>query len=81
MKFDQRALDQSIRSLYGTGLYEFIDAKRSVNAAGKMDIDFTIIPKYRISQIVFNGNKEYSGRRLQEEITSYAGGTLSQRWT
>lgn len=78
MKFDQRALDQSIRSLYGTGIYEFIDAKRSVNAAGKMDIDFTIIPKYRISQIVFNGNKEYSGRRLQEEITSYAGGTLSE---
>lgn len=78
MKFDQKSLDQSIRSLYETGLYDIIDATRTASSNGGMDIEFLIVPKYRISQIVFKGNKEYSARRLQEEITSYAGSTLSE---
>ena len=78
MKFDQKSLDQSIRSLYQTGLYDVIDATRSMASNGQMDIDFLIVPKYRISQIVFKGNKEFSARRIQEEITSYAGSTLSE---
>ena len=78
MKFDQKSLDQSIRSLYQTGLYDVIDATRSMASNGQMDIDFLIVPKYRISQVVFKGNKEFSARRIQEEITSYAGSTLSE---
>ena len=78
MKFDQKSLDQSIRSLYETGLYDIIDATRTASSNGGMDIEFLIVPKYRISQIVFKGNKEYSARRLQEEISSYAGSTLSE---
>jgi len=78
MKFDQRALDQSIRSLYETGLYESVDARRSVGTDGKMDVDFNIVPRYRISQIVFSGNKEYSGSRLQDQIVSYAGSPLNE---
>ena len=70
MKFDQKSLDQSIRSLYQTGLYDVIDATRSVAPNGQMDIDFLIVPKYRISQVVFKGNKTYSARRIQEE-TAY----------
>ncbi len=78
MKFDQKSLDQSIRSLYQTGLYDAIDATRTASANGGMDIEFVIVPKYRVSQVVFKGNKEYSARRLQEEISSYAGSTLSE---
>lgn len=78
MKFDQRALDQSIRSIYSTGFYDFVDAKRSVDPNGNLDIDFTIIPKYRVSQIAFSGNKTFSGARLQKEIDTYAGAPLSE---
>ena len=78
MKFDQRALDQSIRSIYSTGFYDFVDAKRSVDSNGNLDIDFTIIPKYRVSQIAFSGNKTFSGARLQKEIDTYAGAPLSE---
>ncbi len=78
MKFDQKSLDQSIRSLYQTGLYDVIDATRSVAPNGQLNIDFLIVPKYRVSQVVFKGNKKYSTRRIQEEITSYAGSTLSE---
>ena len=78
MKFDQRALDQSIRSIYSTGLYDFVDAKRSVDSAGNLDIDFTVIPKYRVSQVAFSGNGTFSGARLQKEIDTYAGSPLSE---
>lgn len=78
MKFDQSALDQSIRSIYSTGLYDFVNAKRSVDASGNLDLDFTIIPKYKVSQIAFNGNENYSGARLQKEIETYAGSPLSE---
>ena len=78
MKFDQRALDQSIRSIYSTGLYDFVDAKRSVDSAGNLDIDFTVIPKYRVSQVAFSGNNNFSGARLQKEIDTYAGSPLSE---
>lgn len=78
MKFDQKALDQSIRSLYNSGLYDLIEAHRSVGADGKMDIEFHIVPKYKISQIAFNGNKDISATRLREQIDSYAGAPLSE---
>ena len=78
MKFDQRALDQSIRSIYSTGFYDFVDAKRKIDAKGNLELDFTIIPKFKVSQIAFNGNKVYSGARLQKEIETYAGAPLSE---
>ena len=78
MKFDQRALDQSIRSIYSTGFYDFVDAKRKIDANGNLELDFTIIPKFKVSQIAFNGNKVYSGARLQKEIETYAGAPLSE---
>ena len=66
MKFDQRALDQSIRSIYSTGFYDFVDAKRKIDAKGNLELDFTIIPKFKVSQIAFNGNKVYSGARKRK---------------
>ncbi len=77
--FDQRALDQSIRSLYNTGLYEFVEAQRSLSADGKkMDILFTIVPKYKVGSVAFRGNKEFSANRLKGQIGTYAGSMLSE---
>ncbi len=79
MKFDQRALDQSIRSLYNTGLYEFVEAQRALSNDGKkIDISFTIVPKYRVASVVFKGNKEFSANRLKGQVSTYAGSTLSE---
>ncbi len=77
-KFNQTALDGSIKSLYETGQYDLIVAKKSVNASDKLVLDFNVTPKYRIAQIAFNGNKEYSARKLQSEIDSYAGAILDE---
>ena len=79
MPFDQHALDVSIKSLYETGLYETIEAKRTLTPAGKMNIEILIRPKYRISQIVFRGNSEYRTSRIQDQVASRAGGVLDER--
>jgi len=76
--FDQKSLDASIRSLYETGLYEYIEAQRSINTNGQLDISFLIVPKYRIAQLIFRGNHEFTASRLQEEIESYASSTLDE---
>lgn len=76
--FRQLALDQSIRSLHDTGQYDAISAKKTVNSEGKMVIELDVRPKYRISQIAFNGNKEYSSSKLQQEIVCYAGSPLNE---
>ena len=78
MKFDAKSLDQSIRSLYGTGLYDFIDVQRSRGSDGKMDLTVVVVAKYKIAQVAFKGNNEFSSSRLQREIESYAGSTLSE---
>lgn len=77
-KFSQTALDQSIRSLYSTGQYDLITAKKSININNKMIVDFHVTPKFRISQIAFNGNKTYKASKLQGEIDSYAGSVLDE---
>ena len=76
--FNQNALDRSIKSLYETGQYDLITAKKSVNVNSNLVLDFHVTPKYRISQIAFNGNKEYSSHKLQAEINSYAGAVLDE---
>lgn len=76
--FNQATLDQSIRSLYATGQYDLISAKRSITPSGKIVIDFTVTPKYRIAQLAFSGNKEYNSSKLLAEIDSYAGSVLDE---
>ena len=77
-KFSQLALDQSIRSLYSTGQYDLITAKKSLNAANKMVVELRVMPKFRIAEIAFNGNKTYRASKLQGEIVSYAGSVLDE---
>ncbi len=77
--FDQRSLDLSIKSLYDTGLYETVEAKRSLTPAGRLDISLVVRPKYRIAQIAFRGNTTYSTARLRDQISSSAGGVLDER--
>ncbi len=76
--FSQTALDQSIRSLYATGQYDKIVAQKSVNPKNEMDVVLRVTPKFRIAQIAFNGNKEYSAAKLKGEINSYAGAVLDE---
>jgi outer membrane protein insertion porin family len=76
--YSQAQVDQSIRSLYETGLYEYIEGNREKLPDGGVRFILTILPKYRVSAVIFQGNKEYSKSRLSEEIKTEAGGVLDE---
>jgi len=63
-------VDQSIRSLYQTNLYEFIEVQREPAPGDKINLRFVIIPKFKIQSILFSGNEEYSDARLRDKIES-----------
>ncbi len=79
MNFDQRSLDASVRALYESGFYDFVEANKSVASPGKMDIEFFIVAKYKVAQVIFSGNEEFKSDRLRREIETYAGGVLDDR--
>ncbi len=64
MNYNPALIDQSIRSLYGTGFFEFVDVKVVSAADGKVDVVFELVAKYRIEAIRYNGNNKYSDSRL-----------------
>ncbi len=75
MVYDQQLVDQSIRSLYETGLYDFVESQRETGAHGVV-LTFSLVPKFRVSAVIFKGNKAYASERLQKQIETKAGGVL-----
>lgn len=78
MAYSQTLVDQSIRSLYQTGNFEFIEVRRKTLDDGSLSINFVVVSKYRIAQIIFNGNDSVSDRRLKKEIESEQGLPLDE---
>lgn len=78
MTYSQSLVDQSIRSLYQTGNFEFIRVDRSASPDGNTGITFVVVSKYRISEIAFEGNSAFSDRRLKKEIESEEGLSLDE---
>jgi len=79
MPFSQTLLDRSIRSLYATRLFDFIEAKTEPMPGNEVRIVFTVQAKYRIEEIRLTGNRNVKSRRLEREIESRAGGVLDER--
>ena len=79
MPFSQALLDQSIRSLYETGLYDYIEGSRqSLGPGHGVRLVLSIVPKYRVSAVIYQGNSEYSKNRLSQEVKTQAGGVLDK---
>jgi len=76
--YDQNAIDQSIRTLYETGLFDFIEARREPMEGEQVRVTFVIVPKYKVGNIAFEGNEEISDRRLEEEVESEEGLPLNE---
>ncbi len=76
---DEVAIDRDIRTLYKTGLFEFIEVKRQTLADSSVSLVFEVTPKYRILQIKFEGNKKIRSTRLEKEIKSKLNYALDER--
>jgi len=77
--FDDSIIDRDIRTLYKTGLFEFIEVKRENVSGNIVNLLVEATPKYRVLAIRFEGNKAYTGKKLTGEIKSALNGSLDER--
>jgi outer membrane protein insertion porin family len=78
-ELDEAFIDRDIRSLYKTGLFEFIEVKRETLPGNVVNLVIEITPKFRVLGIKFTGNKAYKDRRLSKEIKTVPNGALDER--
>jgi outer membrane protein insertion porin family len=76
---DDAMLDRDIRSLYRTGLFEFIEIKREAVNATVFNLVVEVTPKFRVLAIRFEGNKKVKSRRLEKEIKTKPNTALDER--
>lgn len=76
---DETLIDRDIRSLYRTGLFEFIEVKREALSGNSVNLLFEVTPKYRVLTVRFEGNQAYKDRRLIREVKTVANSSLDER--
>ncbi len=76
---DEALIDRDIRSLYRTGLFEFIEFKRDAQAGRTVNLVVELTPKYRVQRVVYEGNKHYRDRRLAKETKTRENLALDER--
>ncbi len=76
---DEVLIDRDIRSLYRTGLFEFIEVRRESLPNGNVNLQFELTPRYRVLAVLFEGNEEMRSRRLQKQISTQENLVLDER--
>jgi outer membrane protein insertion porin family len=76
---DDSMLDRDIRSLYRTGLFEFIEIKREAVNERVFNLVVEVTPKFRVLDIRYEGNKRVKARRLEKEIKTRPNIALDER--
>ena len=72
-------IDRDIRSLYKTGLFEFIEVKREALPDNLVNLVIEVTPKFRVLAIKYEGAKAYKDHRLSKEIKTTLNGALDER--
>ncbi|MFZ5497398.1 MAG: outer membrane protein assembly factor BamA [Verrucomicrobiota bacterium] len=78
-ELDEALIDRDIRSLYRTGIFEFIEVKREELPGNVVNFVFELTPKFRVLDVNFEGTKAIKPRRLLKEIKTVANGPLDER--
>lgn len=77
--YSQNLVDRSIRSLYATRLFDYIEVNTENMADGRVRLIFNVQARYRIQSLQITGNDRISNRRLRREVESEVGGILDER--
>lgn len=78
MDYNPTLVDQSIRALYGTGQFEFVQVRVDPASDGQVDVIFEFVSKYTIERIRFLGNSAYSDSRLASKAELESGVPLDE---
>jgi len=76
---DDSMLDRDIRSLYKTGLFEFIEIKREAVSDQVFNLVIEVTPKFRVLAVRYEGNKRVKASRLEKEVKSRPNMALDER--
>ena len=64
MNYNPALIDQSVRALYNSGHFEFVEVRVEKAPAEEIDVYFELTSKYTIQRIRFNGNEAFTDGRL-----------------
>lgn len=78
-ELDEAVIDRDIRSLYRTGIFEFIEVKREELPGNVVNFVVEVTPKFRVLNVTYEGNREVKTRRLNNEVKTLANGPLDER--
>ena len=78
-EFDEVILDRDIRSLYRTGLFEFIEVKQEQVDAQTFNLVVEVTPKFRVLAVRFEGNVKMKSTRLEKEVKVKPNQALDER--
>ena len=78
MNYNPALLDQSIRALYNTGYFEFVEARVDKAQDQTIDLVFELVSKYTIERIRFLGNDKYTDSRLASKAEIETGSSLDE---
>ena len=78
MNYNPALLDQSIRALYSTGYFEFVEARVDKAQDQTIDLVFELVSKYTIERIRFLGNDKYTDSRLASKAEVETGNSLDE---
>ncbi|MBL9202127.1 MAG: outer membrane protein assembly factor BamA [Opitutaceae bacterium] len=77
--FDEVVLDRDIRSLYRTGLFEFIEVKHEPVNPTTFNLVVEVTPKFRVLAVRFEGNVKMKSNRLEKEVKVKPNQALDER--
>jgi outer membrane protein insertion porin family len=78
MNYNPALLDQSIRALYATGRFEFVEVRVEKAEDETVDLVFELVAKYTIERIRFLGNDSYSDSRLASKAEVESGSPVDE---
>jgi outer membrane protein insertion porin family len=78
MNYNPALVDQSIRVLYGTGYFEFVEVEVVNSTDDKVDVIFNLVSKYTIQTIRYVGNDEFTDSRLSSKAEIVSGIPLDE---
>ncbi len=77
-EFKQYLADSSVRSLYDTGLFDYVQVRLDRVSSGKYDVTFVLVQKLRINELIISGNKKVKNKVIHREISTASGGPYSE---
>lgn len=78
MDYNPTLVDQSVRTLYNTGYFEFVEIKVETVEADRVDVVVELVPKYKIQEIRYSGNDAFSDSRLVSKAELETGVALDE---